>query len=58
MESFFQRRKMNCDICGKSEDGIYDIISRDNDGKLECVDCWLKRENKADKARETKRRNI
>lgn len=41
---------MTCFKCGRTEgEGAYDIIPRAADGKLECIDCWMKREDTADR---------
>ena len=42
-----------CEFCEKIT--TYDVMPRQSDGKLECVDCWVKRENRAERSKKTKR---
>ena len=48
-------RYPGCEICGQWD--AYAVTRRASDNRLECVDCWLKRENAADLRRETRERN-
>ena len=40
---------VRCNKCG----GRHDVMPRATDGKMECWDCWVKRETAADKRQKT-----
>ena len=44
---------MGCEICGKESPEVGGIVARSRDGKLECADCGMKRDNRADARRKT-----